>query len=388
MHWDQDNWSPALRAIRHELHRFPELSGKEVETSARIAAFLQEHAPQATLIKLGRTGLAAVFRSDVPGETVLLRCELDALPISESIDLDHRSQHAGVAHKCGHDGHMASMLGVAIALTASPPPNGRVVLLFQPAEESGEGARWILADPRFAELKPDLVFAFHNLPLYELGTIVWRPGTFASASTGMVVRFQGATTHSSYPEDGRSPAPALAEFIQKVPELSQGGSNEEWSLVTVTQAILGTVEGRSDFGVAPGEAELRCSLRSHTSSGLKRLRKIAEQFATEIADRHELAITVAWEEEFPATVSDDKAITILTQASAVSGLKAQELEEPMRWSEDFGYFLDDHSGAFFGLGSGHSQPQLHHPDYDYPDALIPVGTNIYCSILEEIWRTF
>jgi amidohydrolase len=387
MHWDQDKWSPALRSIRHELHCFPELSGKEFETAARIAAFLREHVPQAALVKLGSTGLAAVFTSDVPGKTILLRCELDALPISESLNLEHRSRHAGVAHKCGHDGHMASMLGVATALAVSPPPAGRVVLLFQPAEESGEGARWILADPRFSELAPDLVFGFHNLPRYEFGTIVWRRGTFASASIGMIIRLLGATTHSSYPEHGRSPAPALAQLMQRLPGICQDESKEQGSMLTVTQARLGTFEGRADFGVAPGEAELRCVLRSHTTSDLAELRQAAEKLVTEIAGRHELGITVTWDEEFPATVSHDDAITLLTRAAAASGLRAQELQEPMRWSEDFGYYLDECPGAFFGLGSGHSQPQLHHPDYDYPDALIPEGIKIYCSILEEVWGT-
>ncbi len=386
MLWEQDKWAPALRTMRHDLHRFPELSGNEVETSARIAAFLQEHAPQATLIHLGGTGVAAVFTSEAPGKTVLLRCELDALPILESTSLDYRSQRDGVSHKCGHDGHMASMLGVAIALTESPPPTGRVVLLFQPAEESGEGAKWILADPRFSEIEPDLVFGFHNLPRYELGAVVWRRGTFASASIGMIVRLQGATTHSSYPEHGRSPTPALAELMQRLPELSQGEAKEAGALLTVTQASLGRIEGRADFGVAPGEAELRCVLRSHTSSGLAGLRDAAEALSIEIADRHTLALTVAWDEEFPATVSHSDAVTLLTRATAMTGLVAQELKEPMRWSEDFGYFLDRYPGAFFGLGSGLSQPQLHHPDYDYPDALIPLGTNIYCSILEEVWR--
>jgi len=168
--------------FRRSLHAHPELSGREVETARRVADRLAGFAPTRIVTGLGsmRTGVCAVYEGERPGPTVLVRCELDALPIQERNTFAHRSTVPGVSHKCGHDGHMATLAALAADLHAKPIARGCVLLLFQPAEETGEGAAAVLRDPAFRALgAPDYVYAFHNVPKFPLGAVLLGEGVFA-----------------------------------------------------------------------------------------------------------------------------------------------------------------------------------------------------------------
>jgi amidohydrolase len=154
----------ALILLRKELHKNPEVSGKELQTSKRIISFLEKQAPDEIITEIGGAGIAAIYKSKEAGKTVLFRCELDALPIEEINSFEHRSLINGVSHKCGHDGHMAILCGLASELSQNRPETGTIILLFQPAEEDGSGAQKVFSDTKFASLKPDYVFALHNLP--------------------------------------------------------------------------------------------------------------------------------------------------------------------------------------------------------------------------------
>src|SRR5699024_2334052 len=162
----------------------------------------------------GGNGMVASYEGDEEGSTVMIRCELDALPIAEENDIEYKSTHEGNGHKCGHDGHMAILCGVAKCLEAERPAKGKVQLLLQPAEETGEGAARMLDDKTFKKFNPDVIFALHNVPGFETHQIVCREGVFAAASEGLIVRFKGATSHAAQPEEGRSPALAMAQLVQ------------------------------------------------------------------------------------------------------------------------------------------------------------------------------
>ena len=176
-----------LISFRRDLHRAPELSGAEVATAAAVQRFLAG-GPDHVIAGLGGTGLAAVYDGAAPGPTVLLRAELDALPITEQSTAAHRSAVPGTAHLCGHDGHMAILCGMGRLLQRARPPRGRVVLLFQPAEETGAGAAAVLDDPRFADLAPDAALALHNLPGLPLGHAALISGPACCASRGLLKR--------------------------------------------------------------------------------------------------------------------------------------------------------------------------------------------------------
>lgn len=379
-----------LQSLRQALHQSPEISGEEVETAARITQELTRAGADRVWTGLGGHGVAAEFCGQQDGPTVLIRCELDALPIPEISQALYRSQIEGKGHLCGHDGHMVMVLGVALALKTRPA-KGRVILLFQPAEETGAGAAAVINDPRWPELRPDFAFAYHNVPGRPLGEIGLCPGVSNCASRGMKIRFGGKTSHAAAPEDGVSPAGVIADLMQSLPVLGPGGDmGADFALATLTHAQL----GEASFGISPGAGELRMTLRSQTDARMDRLVQEAEaQLARALAKAAQQAggraehvsATVTWHDVFLATVNDDSALTTASTAAAALGLSTYSMGQPMRWSEDFGRFgLDGAKAAMVFIGSGEAQPQLHNPNYDYPDGLTPTGVALLVEIVDQL----
>ncbi|NNF51309.1 MAG: amidohydrolase, partial [Gammaproteobacteria bacterium] len=251
--------SASATALRRAIHTHPDLSGEEEATADRLRNYFVELGFTEIIEALGDTGLAVVIPGIEPGPTILLRAELDALPIDEPNQFAYRSAKPGVAHKCGHDGHMAILAEVGRRLADKPPAAGRVALLFQPAEETGKGALDVLADPRFAQIKPDQVYALHNLPGVAFGHVITRPGTFSCASRGMHIHLRGLETHAAQPEQGVSPGKAIGELLrlaESLGEKTEGGTGIHFA--TVTHISM----GRKSFGIAPGAAHIMVTLRS------------------------------------------------------------------------------------------------------------------------------
>ena len=362
-----------LFELRRRLHREPELSGNEENTAAFIGELLDSLKPDRVLRGLGGHGLAAVFKGRDDGPRVLVRCELDALPIDETTDIPHASRHRGVAHKCGHDGHMVIVVGLARRLHETPPSRGEVVLLFQPAEETGAGGELVINDPQFEAIRPDYALALHNLPGYPKGQVVVRDGCFASASTGIHINLQGATSHAAEPEAGNSPALAMAQLISAISALPQNHTAlHEAAKATVIHARLGEVA----FGTSPGEADVMATLRSHSQPVMDTLVAHVIELAESAATAFKLKVRTRLVEPFPTTVNAPEVVTFVRKAAAQLGLSIHERAVPFAWSEDFGHFTSLCKGALFGLGSGEEQPALHHPDYDFPDDIIDAGVNI------------
>lgn len=375
-------------AFRRQLHANPELSECEQDTAAAIVERLVPTNPSKIVEGLGRmrTGILAIYESGKPGPIILLRAELDALPIQESNSFAHRSRLPGVSHKCGHDGHMATLVAVAASLHEKPTACGCVYLLFQPAEETGTGASAILDDARFRALDPpDYVYAFHNVPKYPLGQVLVRKGLFAQGSVGFIARYRGKTSHSSYPEDGINPSTAVTELVNAVNRFNQTMSDrvEAPVLGTISYAELGTAEKGPNFGTTPGEAVVMGVIRAHRTDDLDSVRDALSSLAKQLGADHGLDHELSWHEAFAATVSEDDCVASIEASATAAGLDCTHLDEPFRWSEDFGYFTAAFKGAFFGLGSGTDQPQLHDDGYDYPDELVGIGARIYRAIIDQ-----
>ncbi|MVO18635.1 amidohydrolase [Parasedimentitalea huanghaiensis] len=371
-----------LVALRRALHQKPEVSGEEEQTAARIVQELERAGADHIWTGLGGHGVAAAFIGAQGGPTIMIRCELDGLPIQEVSDVPYRSKVEGKGHLCGHDGHMAMVLGVALAM-AKRPKRGRVILLFQPAEETGAGAAAVIADPRWPEIRPDYAFAYHNVPGRPLGQIGLCRGTSNCASRGLKIAFTGRTSHAAAPEDGVSPASAIAELMQTLPEIGTGGEmHADFALATLTHASL----GEPSFGISPGSGELRVTLRSQTDRRMERMVSDVETRVAAALDRLSfLSADTSCHEVFLATVNTDEAVEIAAQSATKLGLEQREMITPMRWSEDFGRFgLDGAKSAMLFIGSGEDQPQLHNPDFDFPDALIPIGVSLFVEIVDQI----
>ncbi|MGB2196244.1 MAG: amidohydrolase [Planktomarina sp.] len=368
-----------LTEFRRELHRHPEVSGEEVETASKITAALRQMLPTRILTGLGGHGVAAIFDSGKAGPTVLFRAELDALPIEELNNIAWSSQAQGKSHVCGHDGHMTMLLALGRLISRQPVAKGRVILMFQPAEEDGSGAKAVVADPAYQEIQADWAFAIHIEPGRPFGYVSTCEGLINCASLGLKIKFTGKTAHAADPEDGVSPAQAIATLIPALVSLGQGASlDENFRLLTITHVKI----GEPTFGVAPGEGEVFATLRTTGDASLESLETKARTRAITIAE--EFGLTVDFEvcDHFAASVNDPDAYKVAAMAMKAIGIPYGDAGVPMRASEDFGVFGWDAKAAMLCLGPGEDYAALHNPDYDFPDDLIPIG----CAIFERIAR--
>ncbi|WP_319518264.1 amidohydrolase [uncultured Martelella sp.] len=372
-----------LTAWRRDLHRTPELSGEEARTAEKVVGMLEPSEPDRILTGMGGHGVAAVYAGSKPGPSVLLRCELDALPIAELNDnLPHRSQVPGTAHLCGHDGHMAMLVATARWLGRNRPSHGRVILLFQPAEEDGSGAKRVIEDPRFSEIQPDFAFALHNWPGLPLGHAILSEGPAHCASRGMKIVLTGRTAHASQPETGLSPASALALLIEDLETLCAGedAASPDFARANVTHARL----GEAGFGTTPGDAELHVTLRTQKDDGMALLVQQAEDRVTAAAARWNLRSDISYHDIFRHCENAPEAVQVFRKALAAEDIPLHPANGPVRGSEDFGRFGDHARSALLLLGAGLDTPDLHNPDFDFPDELIPVGARLFAQIVTSL----
>lgn len=371
-----------LREWRRHLHRHPELSGAEDWTAAEVAKAVTDTRPDEILTGLGGHGVAAIYRGTSPGPSVLLRCELDALPITEVATHDHISSVPGKGHLCGHDGHMAIMAGVARWLGRNRPKKGRVILLFQPAEEDGAGAKRVIEDARFAALDVDYALSLHNAPGVAIGHARIAAGPMNCASRGMKILLTGRTSHASEPEKAISPTLAVSALLRDLTDLKRGADTQDpdFALATITYVNIGTPA----FGITPGGAEIWVTLRTQLDQTMDTLVQQAEALINQHATKSGLSVGISFHDVFRHCVNHPDAAALLTAALEAEGIIWSDDDLPMRASEDFGRFADISKSAMLLLGSGIDHPRLHNPDYDFPDDLIPLGTGIFVRALNLI----
>lgn len=372
-----------LIKLRRDLHQNPELPGEEYNTPKMILSFLKDYQPDQVIENLGKTGLAVIYDSGKEGPTITFRCELDALPIHESNDFSYKSNQENVSHKCGHDGHMAIATGLGILFSENRPTKGTIILLYQPAEETGHGALQILQDPQFEKLVPDYIFALHNIPKLPKNRIVIRSGAFTAASKGMVIQLIGATSHAAEPEKGKSPALAMASIIESLDELPK--IKDRYSslvMLTIIHAILGDIA----FGTSPGYAEIRATLRSFSNEDMEVLTEKAERIVEEISNNYDLEFKISYTEEFPVSNNNQEAVKFIEEAAQQFKLDIHHIETPVRWSEDFAHFAKKYKAAYFGVGAGIKAPDLHSAEYDFPDEIIAPAINLLYTAISSIFN--
>lgn len=347
-----------ITALRHKLHDCAELSGQEYQTKALLTAFLKEH----TSLELHPCGdgFYAAHREENPSKpSVALRADYDALAKPDGT----------VSHLCGHDGHAAALCGAA--LMAEGQRFGRnIFFLFQPAEETGAGAAPCCA--LFEKEQVDEIYGAHNLPGWPLGQVTTRPYTFACASRGVTLRFTGKPTHAAYPENGISPATAVGKLLCAVPVLSDPVRYSGMTLCTV----IGVQMGEKAFGAAAEAGEVWLTLRGEHDGDLNKLFDGVIELSEQLAEADGLQFAYEVQDVFPATENDpicaEKVLRLCDGAV---------LEVPMRWSEDFGHYLNVIKGAFFGIGAGEDYPPLHTEHYEYPDGLLQPTMDVFWKLM-------
>ncbi len=370
-----------VKLLRKELHRYPELSEQETETAGRIKRFIKENHDARIIENIGGNGLAVIHEFSNRGPNIVIRSELDALPIEEVNDFEYRSINNGISHKCGHDGHMAIMAGLVFWLKEQNFKNGKVILLFQPAEETGTGAPGVLKDDRFSELNPDYIFALHNIPGQPIHSIITLNGNFSSTVQSVAIQIKGKESHSAEPELGMNPAMCIAELTKKFNGLNNNDpAKEDFSLCVPIYSSMGV----KSYGISAGFGEMHYTLRTKGVEEMERLKKEVDIILSEVCPKHKLKQIATYFDYFPTVVNDRFCNQVITETAKTFKYDLINKNIPFRFGEDFGWFSKKYKAAMFGIGAGLQCPALHQANYDFPDEIMETGMNMFKGIIERI----
>ena len=370
------NYNPLnLIEIRHTLHRLAEPSGCEARTQRFLLDTLRTLQPTEIRTFVDSRNFLAVFDTGHAGPTTLFRGDFDAVRVDETIDVPYASETAGVAHKCGHDGHATILLGLAEQLHLHPLEKGRVLLFFQAAEETGEGAAQLLQTGVLDEYRPDRVFALHNIPGAPLGTVICKTGSFTCSVVSCDIELHGRTSHAAEPLKALSPYPAAKSITDELLALNQYDmERDDFCLLTLVEFRV----GEPAYGVTAGHGVLRFTLRAKDDKLLQQTKARLEEIVSKVAGATPgLTTAIGWKEYFAASSNAVEAVAVIRAAARACGLPYQEKPQPFSWGEDFGLLTQQYDGALFGLGSGENQPPLHHQHFDFPDDLVPIGVKLF-----------
>lgn len=366
-----------LIELRKYLHQNPELSGHELGTSRLIRSICDPYFRDVRIV----AGTGVLVKTDPKFEEykrILVRVDVDALPISETNDLSYTSQNKEIAHSCGHDGHTAIGIGLLAKIHESDLSHTGVDVLFQPAEEIGKGAEMVLTDSNFDINDYNEAIALHNLPGYPMHKVVLKGGIFTCSVESLVLTLKGATSHASEPEKGKNPANAIAEIINSVKKLV-----DEFIGFSVITPIFIELGDRS-FGISPGEGIIGFTIRTQSLEKLEAIKTEFSGIIHQISEKYALEVEKNWTDAFHSVKNNDGMVLSLREVASNMNLSVEMLNEPFSWGEDFGRFSDIKPGVMFGLGAGENTPPLHSQHYDFPHKLIKTGVDIFYEYLNYI----
>ena len=366
-----------LAEIRRDFHRFPELGFQEKRTKDKIASYLKELG----LDVYYGSGIVGLLRVGHGTKVIGLRADMDALPIQETNTHNYISKNKGIMHACGHDGHMTMLLGAAHKLSTNTKFNGTIVFIFQPNEEHGLGAKAMMDEGLLENFPIEEIYGIHNLPGIPTGELLTRPGLICSSESLFEMKIKGTGGHSSMPQLGRDTITIGAEIVQAIQAIiSRKISSGSGAVVSVTEFI-----SNGQRNVLPGETILKGDVRTRLPDDRKKIELYLNQIASGVASAHDIDIDVFFETEFVETINHPIPTEAVLKTAKRIGLKTNKCE-PMSFSEDFSHFSNSVPGCFFLLGNGtdgaNNKP-LHSNDYDFNDALLPIGSDFWVSLAKN-----
>jgi len=368
--------APTMTQWRRELHRHPELAFGEHRTAAFVAERLREFG-LAPVEGIGGTGVVAVIDSGAPGPSIALRADMDALPMPDEGGTAYGSTVPGVAHACGHDGHTAALLGVARHLADNPPPRGRVVLIFQPAEETGQGARAMIADGLLERFAFDEVYAFHNMPLLAPGQAGVKAGPCLNGYIVWQVTVTGVGGHGAAFYKAVDPLQAAARLAVEVGSIvGRYVDPKEAALITACSLNAGT-----SHNIIPETATLSGTLRGLNPEVIALLWDRLEAACAGVAAMTGCTVTPERLAEVPPCVNDPAAADRAALACAAVLGEASVIRDhpPFPFTDDMALLLQAAPGAYLFLGQ--DSVMCHNPAYDFDDALLPVAAGVFVELV-------
>jgi amidohydrolase len=369
-----------ITAWRRDIHEHPEILYETHRTSALVADRLKEFGCDEVVTGIGRTGVVGVIRgkTDTQGKVVGLRGDMDALPMQEQTGLDHASKTPDAMHACGHDGHTAMVLGAAKYLAETRNFDGTAVVIFQPAEEGGNGAKAMCDDGMMDRFGINEVYAIHNAPGIPAGQFAIRPGPFLASADTFEITLTGKGGHAAKPQETVDTTVMLSQVIVALQTiLSRNVNPTLQGVLSVT-----SVETSSNaFNVIPQGAVIRGTVRTHAGEVQDLIEKRISELVPGIAASFGGSAEIDYDRGVPVTINADEQTIYATEvAQAVGGTCA---EAPLiMGGEDFSFMLQERPGAFIFLGNGDSAG-LHHPEYDFNDDIIPVGCSWFAEMVER-----
>ncbi len=360
-----------LTEWRHHLHAHPELSFEESATAAFVSDRLTEMGiPHETGI--GGHGVVATLRRPGSNRAVGLRADMDALPITEATELPYASTRSGVMHACGHDGHTAALLGAAAVLAESEDWQGRIHLIFQPAEERGGGAKAMLADGLLERFPMDRIFAFHNWPGIAAGTVVATPGPVFAAGGPFAIRLTGTAGHAAAPHTTRDVIAASGSLITALQSVvSRNIDPLSPAVVTIAKIHGGTVTNQ-----IPAEVLLEGTIRTFSRPLRAEIAAHITRIAEGVAAAYGVAATVNVDPGGQVCINAPAETEIAAEATLAIGAELRRDVPPVMGGDDMSYLLQAVPGCYVRIGAGPARPdgELHGPGFDFNDAILPVAT--------------
>jgi amidohydrolase len=382
-----------LQQIRRDIHAHPELCFEEQQTSDVIARKLTEWGIP-ILGGIGITGVVGVIKNGDSKRAIGLRADMDALPMQEINTFAHTSKHPGKMHACGHDGHVAMLLGAAHYLSQHRNFDGTVYLIFQPAEEGGGGALHMMDDGLFTQCPMEAVFGMHNWPGLAVGTFGVTSGPMMASSNEFEVIVKGKGAHAAQPHKGIDPimiAVQIAQSWQTI--ITRNKSPIEAGVLSITQIHAG-----SATNVIPDDATLIGTVRTFTTEVLDLIEHRMRSIAEHTASAFDAEVDFHFKRNYPPLVNHTKETAFATEVmkSVVGADKVNAQIEPTMGAEDFAFMLQEKPGCYVFIGNGDGDHRsaghglgpcnLHNPSYDFNDQLLPIGATYWVRLAEAYLR--
>jgi hippurate hydrolase len=375
-----ENWI----AWRQDIHRHPELGFGEERTAAMVARILQGFGIE-THTGIGGTGVVGVLRRGGSERAIGLRADIDALPIQEANEFDHRSVNDGKFHGCGHDGHTAMMLAAAERLSSTDSIDGTVHFIFQPNEENGLGALAMMDDGLFDRFRMDAIYGMHNMPGIPAGTFAVRKGPMMTFEDNFVISIRGLGGHASMPNRTRDPVVVAAEIISALQTIVARSLNPmDSGVVSVTE-----VHTDGARNVIPSNVTIKGDTRGLSDHVQALIEQRMRELVVNIGRAHNVDVTLDYSHEFIVLNNTDEETDIAVRAAidTVGEDRVVPDCEPAACSEDFAQMLRAKPGCYLLIGNGtegHNGRPLHNPGYDFNDEVLATGAAYWVRLAENV----